>query len=301
MSESITKPLFLIPRTLSNGTPHFRLYYDATFQAFTLDSGTYVVDDNGVTGDLLDAIETKLNAWIGGTSFDGTFTVDTPLASASTPAWLVRVRYDNSTPTRGGGPIVPLYLRFLTTTLTSTDLGFTAAPGSPDNTGNFIDASPNYILTGPYQRRWLWYPDEYVVRDEAYTVAEEVVDRSPFDGSVVVDDYGQARTRTVTMEFVPGCRVFQFAVNSEMLRLGVPGLALGDPNVALERLWSDCRTYLAQGVPPTLRYVPDVAFPLDYVEVQWVDAEQRRDLRSAAEEMSDAPYRCRVRLILREV
>lgn len=297
-----TRPLLALPIEISGG-PHLQIDYDdpapGSF-SITIPTGTYVLDDGDDSEDLLKAIETKLNAWLVANNRDGTWTVQAP---ATGLAWRVEILWDTE-PSRDGNGLGPSTLTLLTSGLTTVDLGLAQTVGSPDEV--LVESPPTpgdpYAFRGLYQRRWIWYPNDLLLRNERYRRAEVVSSVSPFGGTPTVDEYGEVVERLIAVEFVRGARVYAFAADDPELRQGVEHAQTADPNLPLERLWRDYRAGVSNGTPPLLRVYPDATDATDYVEVYWADQEQLRDLRNVTgDEQTPSPLRYRVRLRFLEV
>lgn len=298
-----TRPLLSLPISITSGAgPHLQIGYDdpapGTFSV-SISTGSYRLDDSGGSTDLLVAIETALNAYLVANNRDGTFTVQT---RSSGLAYRVEVLYD-ILPERDGNGLAPHTLTFLDSgELTAADLGLVKSTASPGSIA--FDSPPSggqpYSARGLYQRRWIWYPDDLLLRNEAFPLAEVVSSVSPFTGDATVDPYGEYFERLVTVEFVRGGRVYCFAADDPELFAGVTGALVGDLNLPLERFWRDNRAQVVAGTPPLIRFYPDATDPDTYTTVRWVDQAQLRDLRAVTgEEQTQAPlrYRCRLRFI----
>lgn len=300
---TMTKPLVVAPIVLTEAAAHVRISYaSGSTSDITLAANSYyncmtdVLSESDT--DLLWKLVEALNAWLDDVQITGDWTITTPGTGLG---YRVALEYDPSGTARTYGGTTIQRLTFLTTELTSVDLGFNKVVGSPDQTALFSSGGGVYTLTGSYQRSHVWNPDDYLLEWPAFPLAELALDVSPFNGDAYIDDYGEYSLRQLLLEFVAGARIYQFAADDSVLIAGVSGASVGDPNLALESLWRIARQETVAGVPPTLRVYPDRDSPGTYWECVWADSEQLRDLRGVAELQSRAPLRYRVRLQLLEV
>lgn len=273
---TLTNPIFLlpivIPTTHDGAGEAVKLN---TTTDVTLPAGTYYWSPTGASGSFQDMLVTALNA-----AMAGTWTV-----TLSTTTWHLSISYTGaSTPTN----------------LTFVDLDV-LAPWMFGSTSNKATATITFTAkawAGTMQPRWLWRPDEYVIDDQIRPRATTVVAMSPFDGSATIDNYGEWAERTLRMEAVPGARVYQWAIDDSVFAAAA-GETQGDPNLALESFWRDCRTF--GSTPPSIRYLPagESAWATwGYAVVQWVDAGQLSDLATVAADLTTEPLRYTVTMRL---
>lgn len=231
--SAVTQPAWMLPFTATASNVLRVTYDDAAVDNVALTAGTYYWRNTGASDDLRAHLQTRLNA--AAVSKGHTWTV--------TMSALGRL-----TITASGGSSPVVSIRFLLSTLTSRDLGFTTAPGSPDT----IAPTSGETFAAAYQVRWLWLPRVSYAEDRETPVQDTRVHVTPGGGVTHVTE-GSYRRRRVRVEFVEGERLYAWAAE----RIPVTVTA-GDPNAALDAFITDYNNLVGvDGEPPALVYSPD--------------------------------------------
>ena len=104
-----------------------------------------------------------------------------------------------------------------------------------------------------------------------------------------------------------GARIYQWAANDSG-HASTASMIEDDPWASLESFWRDCRTLPGTRgttqAPPTIRYYVSLTAWVassGYSDVQWIDADQLRDLGNTAEEMSPSPLKYSLTMRLRDL
>lgn len=266
---SLTQPRLAYYLTITGGTgPHLTINYtDLSFESVSLGAGTYYVQGDGSSSDLIQEVEDALNT----NASSVTFTV----AVTTSPLGEVLI-------TATGAKTVDT-IDFITSQIYPMDLGY-ALTTSTTQIG--FAASPNIALS-TYRVPSAWYPSAVVTTEEP-TRMDKAVGQFGDDGLGVVDVYvGHVRRRISIVE------VYAAVVREEYVSdaghvANVSGLESGDTNAPLES-WLVRLQDLLGGTVPTLRWTPDISSPSTYRSVRITDVDLYGSVSAWISETNDAP------------
>lgn len=257
----------------------------------TVPDGTYYADTSGTAEDLLKVIEDTLNAgdprgtW---TVTDGTEkTIGNGLIITETAT--VRLTRVETIP----DTIVQVDFKDLAPILgLSTDVITAADPDWISYDGVTL------VIEGIHVRRYTWRPYEYTAKEVAGAPAgsSSSITRG---GQAYMQGLGQYRTIDWEADYVHAAVAAQLYADdaSYAARAGFEG---GDPNLALEQFWRWNRVLATDGLPPVVRYCPDLTSKSNFIKVNIVRDDWVQSLQATQEEIQRGPYmfRCNVPMII---
>jgi hypothetical protein len=217
--------------------PHLRVTYTDTNTAnVTLTAGTYYVQNDGASDDLLFEIETQLEALPDITSIIlGFNSTDNRIVFASL-----------------GSKDID-YITTLTTHLTPFDLGFDT---STTTTVINFSGTPTALATADYRVPSVWIPSTSYDLLDTRTKRDRAIGAFAPSGAGVVDVYtGHTVSQHVLPEVYAVLMREQYASDSGSVG-NVPGLNLNDTNAALDG-WLRRLAALLNSDVPILRWTPD--------------------------------------------
>jgi hypothetical protein len=158
-------------------------------------------------------------------------------------------------------------------------------------------SAPNAVITGAYQRGFVWLPRVQLTRVEAWGVSTVATSRTNDGSTSVVDGYGDYRVIQHTIDFVRPAMVYQFAA-TDVQSLGYgdcfASLTAGDENVPFETFWR----HLAgnTGAAPVVRYYQDSGTLSSPESITFADGDWLSSTQNAVEELAESPAVYRVRM-----
>lgn len=284
---SFTEPLYAAPITLS-GTETIEVKFSAGLSSdytATLDASVFTAggiynrktNAGSFAAEIIDALNDQ-----------EAFAGNTASWAASTPGSGLTFRL---VLTRSGdtGDVMSEF----NSSINITHFGFTSAALTPGT--ELANSAPNTVITGLYQRGYLWLPRKELLEIRTDRVGMTAVAISNDASKTVVDGYlGHGLVEHVHT-FILGALV-KLDKSEDVQDLGfgdeIPGITDGDPNICFETFWAHLQGN--RGAAPVVVYQQDstdsgTTEDIIFAASSWYDS-----TASILEEMSTSPLLYRV-------